>query len=130
MINSSSNNRQGAFKKRINSFGYAFKGIAHVFVSQINFRIHVLAAIFALFLGFYLDINYTEWALLTITISLVFAAELINSSIEYLTDLVSPEWNEKAGKIKDMAAAAVLILAISSVVIAFLLFGPKIIEKL
>lgn len=112
-------------RKRLLSFRYAFQGIADLLRSQPNARIHLAAAIFAIGAGFYWHINRMEWALIILCITLVIALEAINTALEYLTDLVSPGAHPLAGKVKDVAAAAVLIAAIGAVLVGLLIFLPK-----
>ena len=109
-----------------NSFRYAMSGIAYFFRTQMNARIHLVALFLVIILGFLLHVSLSEWLWLTVVSGLVFTAEAFNTSIEILVDLVSPEWNQKAGKIKDVAAGAVLITAVAAVIIASLIFIPKI----
>ncbi len=84
----------------------------------------------AVTLGFLLKINTFEWLIVIVVISLVLAAETFNTAIEYLVDMVSPEENKTAGKIKDIAAGAVLITAIGALITGIIIFLPKIIESL
>lgn len=112
-------------KRFLASFGYAFKGFAYAFKTQLNFRIHCLALIFVGALGWYLKLTQKEWLWITVAIVMVFFAELINTALEVLVDLVSPERQFKAGAIKDLAAAAVLVTAIGALIIALFIFVPK-----
>jgi diacylglycerol kinase len=112
-------------QQRINSFKYAFQGVFDLFRSQPNALIHLLAAIVAIVAGYYFSISKTEWAIVLLTIFLVLAAEAFNTAIEYLTDLVSPEYNELAGKTKDAAAAGVLLTAMGAVAVAAMIFFTK-----
>ena len=82
----------------------------------------------AILLGFIFKISHTEWIGFCICIALVLSLELINTSIEKTIDLLHPDFNERAGEIKDMAAAAVLVAAIISVIIGLIIFIPKILE--
>ncbi len=118
------------FKKRLKSFQYAFQGLGDVFRSEPNMRFHVLAAATAITLAAFFRFSPLEWAILVLIIGLVFAAECLNTALEHLTDLVSPEFHPLAGRAKDAAAAAVLVAAISSVVIACFLFAPHFIRLL
>ena len=111
--------------KRIKSFGYAGRGIKIVFGSEPNMKIHIFVAMLVILCGFVFKINITEWILCLLCIGLVFSAEMINTAIENVVDLASPEHHELAGKAKDIAAGAVLICAIISVVIGLLIFVPK-----
>jgi len=98
-------------KKLIRSFGYAFKGLAYATKSQLNFRIHLFASVIAIALGFALNISTTEWLWIALSIAIVLLTELTNTGIETLTDLVSPNYNEKAGHVKDICAGAVVVAA-------------------
>jgi diacylglycerol kinase len=115
------------FQKRLQSFGYAFRGVAILLRSQPNARIHLLAALIVVVLAYSLECSHTEWAILLLTIGTVFTAEAFNTALEFLTDLVSPEYHELAGKTKDVAAAAVLFTAIIAIGVAIFIFLPKII---
>ncbi|MEZ4991012.1 MAG: diacylglycerol kinase family protein [Saprospiraceae bacterium] len=112
--------------KRLLSFKYAFKGAQDLFRSQPNARIHVVLAIAVLGMGLWLGLTGTEWAIISLCIFGVLAAEAFNTALEYLTDLVSPEYHVLAGKAKDAAAAAVLIFAIGTALAGWCILGPKI----
>ena len=107
------------------SFGYAFAGLIYAFKTQLNFKIHCLAAILVIVLGFYIKLSVAEWLWIACAITLVLVVELLNTAIEVLVDLVSPQQNQKAGAIKDIAAAVVLISALLSLIVALLIFVPK-----
>src|SRR5688572_20849732 len=89
-------------------------------------KLHVIAAAGALFLGWFFHIKNSEWCWIILAIGLVWMAEIFNTALEKLTDLVSPEYNELAGKAKDLAAGAVLMAAFTAVVIGCLIFFPYI----
>ena len=112
-------------RKRIQSFGYASRGIRLVFSSEANMKIHILIAVVVVICGFFFNISISEWIYCLLCIGLVFSAEMINTAIENVVDLASPEHHELAGKAKDIAAGAVLICAIISVLIGLLIFVPK-----
>lgn len=116
-----------SIRSRINSFRNAVNGMWSLLRDEHNSRIHSLMAVMALALGFFLKISLLEWSLLVIVIGIVFIAELINSALETLADLIDPERNEKIKRAKDYAAAAVLFSAIISVLVGALIFIPKII---
>ena len=121
---------KNSFKQRVNSFKYAFNGIILLFQTQIHGRFHAFFGLFVIVAGFFFNISITEWCIVILSISMVIAAEAINTAIESLTDLVSPDYHLLAGQAKDLAAGAVLICAIGTVVIGFIIFLPKIIEWL
>lgn len=112
-------------KKRIQSFRYAFKGIGELVQSQANARIHLLAMAAVIAAGCYFKVSATEWCLLVFAIASVLAAEAFNTALEHLTDLASPEIHPLAGKAKDVAAAAVLIMAMGAAVVGLVVFLPK-----
>ena len=116
-----------SIRKRIWSFKFALQGLADLIKSQPNARIHLAASFAVISAGFYFSISATEWIAVVLCITLVFALEAINTALEYLTDLVSPEHHPLAGKVKDVAAAAVLITAIGAVVIGIIIFGSRVI---
>jgi diacylglycerol kinase len=109
---------------RIRSFGYAFKGIYHLVRSQPNAQIHLLATLVVVGMGFWCAVTSTEWCMLLLCMALVWATEAVNTAIEHLTDLASPDFHPLAGKAKDVAAAAVLLAAIFAVAIAGIIFVP------
>lgn len=111
---------------RLNSFKYAISGIKYMLTTQKNSLVHLLAAMIVVACGFIYKIDKYEWGFIIFAIGIVFIAELVNTSIEFLTDLVAPEFNEKAGKAKDIAAGAVLIAATIAVLTGLIVFIPKI----
>jgi diacylglycerol kinase len=112
-------------KKLLRSFGYAFKGLAYATKSQLNFRIHLFATVLAVSIGFWLHISTHDWKWIILSITLVLVAELFNTAIETLTDLVSPEYNELAGRVKDVSAGAVTVAAIFALITGIIVFVPK-----
>ena len=119
-----------SLKKRIKSFTYAFRGIISSVRNEHNVRVHILLLTVAIIIAIVLKINYLEWCLLFFAIAMVLTAELFNSAIERLTDIVNPDWNKKVMLLKDYSAAAVLVSAIVSIVVGCLIFVPKIIYLL
>jgi diacylglycerol kinase len=117
---------QGSRARRIvRSFGYAFEGVATIVRTQPNFWVHVVAACAALILGAVLHLDAVELALLVLCIGLVLVVESVNSALETLCDLISPGHHPLIKRAKDISAASVLIAAAAAVVIAVLLFGPR-----
>lgn len=114
----------------IKSFGYAFKGMYFVLKGQRNMRVHAMAIVVVTIAGIFLELTAIEWSLIALTIGAVITAEMFNTAFETIVDLVSPEYNEKAGKIKDIAAGAVLLAAIVATVVAIYIFGNKIFNLL
>ena len=108
------------------SFGYAIEGIKLAIKNEPNLQIHFAIGIAALVIGVLVKLSVVEWVLLLFTIALVLALELINTSIESVVNLVSPDIRKDAKIAKDVAAAAVLMASIIAVIIGCLLFLPKI----
>ena len=107
-------------------FKYAFNGIIETIKSERNIKIHILAMITVIILGGILKISITEWMICIILFGIVIAGELFNTAIENVVDNLVTEKNEYAKLAKDASAGAVLILAISSAIIGFIIFFPKI----
>lgn len=114
--------------ERLRSFRHAIRGIKYLIKSEHNARIHLVATVLVILLGKYLNINQLEWISITIAIVLVWVTEAINTSFELLADHVVKEYNELIGKAKDVAAGAVLISSIGSVVVGILVFVPYLIS--
>lgn len=113
-------------KKLINSFKYAIEGFISSFKTERNMKIHVLAMIIVIALGVFLKLDKIEWCIITIAIVAVISAELFNTAIETIVDMISPEKNDKAKLAKDISAAAVLILAIGATIVGAIIFIPRI----
>ena len=111
--------------KRIESFKYAFRGIAMVLKSEKNMLIHVIISILVLICGILFQISITEWMICLLCFGLVFSTEMMNTAIETLVDLVSPNHHKLAGKAKDIAAGAVLVAAIFAAITGLIIFIPK-----
>lgn len=112
-------------RSRITSFGYAFEGWWHVIRTQQNAWVHTAATIFAAGLGFYLQINRRDWALIILAVAMVWSAEFFNTALEAMVDLTSESVQHDLAKVsKDVGAAAVLIAAGAAALIGFLIFGP------
>lgn len=116
-----------SFKKQLNSFTFAWKGILTCAGHEQNITFHLIAAIIVLAAGFCFGISRTEWMVVMLCIGTVIAAELFNSAIERLVDMVSPEWQKIAGEVKDIAAGAVLITAIAAAIVGMIVFLPYVI---
>lgn len=111
------------------SFIYAFNGIK-LSLQQRNMKVHICCALLAIACGFILKINTTEWCMILICIGIVLALETINTAIESFVDLIEPNHHPIAGKIKDLAAGAVLIFSIVSALIGIMIFGKYILVLL
>ncbi|MFT5969951.1 MAG: diacylglycerol kinase (ATP) [Flavobacteriales bacterium] len=111
-------------KRLLRSFKYAGKGLITYLKSGGNVPVHLISYGILLTLGFYLGVSKLEWCVLHICVAMVFSAEAFNTAIEEIVNFVSPSLNVKAGEIKDISAAAVLITAIFSCIIALIIFLP------
>ncbi len=114
-------------KRFFKGFTYAWDGIVAVFKSETNMKVHVSIAIAVIILGFLFRISQMEWLAILICIGLVFSSEIFNTAFETLVNKVSPEQDPLAGKTKDIAAGAVLVNAIISVVVGVIIFLPKLV---
>ena len=122
-----SDSKAFSIRKRIKGFGYAFNGIYFLVKSQHNAWIHLIIAFLVIFAGVFLGVSAIEWCFLVFAIGFVLSAEAFNTAIEELTNLISPQQNNKAGRVKDVAAGAVLITAVIAAIIGIIIFLPKII---
>ena len=113
-------------KKFFESFNAAIEGFFYVIKTQRNMRVHFMLAVLILLLGIFLNLTYMEIAMLALTIALVLAAEMINTAVELIVDvMVKMEYHPIARIIKDVSAGAVLLTAINAVIVAYLLFSGK-----
>ena len=117
-----------SIRKRLKSFTYAFNGLKVLLSEEHNSRIHLFATVCVVVAGVLLKISLLEWVAVAFAVGLVFSGEIFNSAVEDLSDVVCPERDERIKKVKDLAAAAVLVNAITAAVIGFLVFLPKIIQ--
>ena len=115
----------GWWRGRARSFGHAFRGLAICLRSQANARIHALATVVVVAFGFALKLVAWEWCAVALSIASVWAAECFNTAMEGVVDLVSPERRPLAGRIKDLAAGAVLAAAIGAAAVGAIIFEPK-----
>ncbi|MFT6810466.1 MAG: diacylglycerol kinase [Saprospiraceae bacterium] len=115
-------------RNRILSFGYAIHGIKVAFKEEPNFRIHVLGLIVVLSFGFYCNLSVSEWIQISIVSSIVIITELLNTAIEDICNYITKERITAIGRIKDVAAAAVLVSAIMAALVGFLIFKPYIVS--
>jgi diacylglycerol kinase (ATP) len=120
----------GFFRSRVRSFRHAFSGWWHVIRTQHNAWIHAVASLAVILLALWLRIDRRDWAVILLAIALVWTAEFLNTALEVVVDLASPERHPLAKVGKDVGAAAVLIAATSSVVIGLLILGPPLWEKI
>jgi len=107
------------------SFQAAFAGLKYAFLTQPNFRIHLLGTVLVIALAWILHLEPLKWLILLFAITLVLVAEMINTSLESMTDLLTPEVKAQAKIAKDVAAGMVLLTAILSVIIGAVIFIPQ-----
>ncbi len=117
-----------SFRARLKSFHYAFSGLKTAWQEEHNFRVHCTAAIIAIILSFVAHIRTHEWIAVLFSIGFVFVCELLNTALENIADFICPENNPNIKKIKDIAAAAVMISSITALLIGLLIFIPKLIS--
>lgn len=112
-------------RKRIESFKHAIRGIRMVFSSEKNMQIHLIFVILVVFFGLLFCISPVEWMMCLLAFGLVMGAEMLNTAVETIVDLVSPEYHELAGKAKDIAAGAVLLSSIFAAIVGLIIFVPR-----
>jgi len=110
-----------------NAFRVAFAGFGYALRTQRNLQIHVVIAVLVGAAGLFFGLSRIEWCVIVLCIGLTGTAELLNTSVEVLVDLLSPEYHERARVAKDVAAAAVLCAAIASAVVGVMVFGPRLV---
>lgn len=121
------NPKDGFIRGRIRSLKFAFKGLWILVTSEDSIKAQLFFAAIATVLGFYFDISAMEWAVQFLAIGLVLVAEGANSAIEEVADFIHPEFHEKIGLIKDIAAGIPTFAALISLVIAGIIYVPKIV---
>jgi diacylglycerol kinase len=107
------------------SFQVAWDGLTDALRLDRNLRIHAGATVVVAGAGWWCELSGIEWAVVVLTVGLVWVSELINTAVEAVVDLASPEHHELARIAKDVASAAVLVAAITAVIVAVLIFGPR-----
>lgn len=115
----------GYFRRRLRSVGFAVQGIHVVVVSQANARLHLVAAIFVIVAAFCSGLTLIEWALLMLAIGMVWTAEALNTAIEFVVDLASPDKQLLAEQAKDTAAGGVLLASIFAAAVGLIVFLPR-----
>lgn len=117
------------FEKRfIKSFSNAARGLAYLFKSQVNARIELIITCFVIIAGILFRISNAEWVIILLCIALVLGLEGINTAVEILADKVEPDVDKEIGKVKDVAAGAVLIGALVAAIIGFVIFAPRFLD--
>ena len=114
----------------LDSFRYAFEGLAYVVRAERNARLHLAVSLVIVTLGAWLRLSRIEWVLIIMAIALVFAGEMLNTVVELVIDLVAPSHNSLAKHAKDVAAGAILIAAIAAATTGLIILGPPLWERL
>lgn len=110
------------------SFLHAWEGIKWAVTTQPNFRVHLSLALIAVILGFYFQVSFIEFTLIVFAIVLGLTAEMINTALEAMTDLITSEWRQEAKIAKDVSAGMMLLTAVGTVIIASMIFGVRILR--
>ncbi|MDG4717144.1 MULTISPECIES: diacylglycerol kinase [Winogradskyella] len=119
-------NKEPFIINRLKSVGFAFKGMLILIKTEASIKIQVFIAIVITLAGFYFNISTTEWMFQTAMIGLVMSIEGVNTAVEYIADFIHPDHHPKIGLIKDISAGAVFIASIVAVIIAGIIYLPKI----
>ena len=109
---------------RLKTFVHAFNGLKLAFSEEPNFRFHILATALVLILGVYFDIERVDWMIVIICIGLVVSAELFNTAIENVCDLITEEHHPRVKKIKDISAAGVLVISLIALIVGLWIYCP------
>lgn len=116
--------RRQAVAGRLASLAHALRGLGFVLATQPNARIHLVATAAVLLLGWFLGISAMDWRWLLVAIGMVWVAEILNTALEHLCDVVSPDHRESVRRAKDVAAAGVLVAALVAAILGLLVFLP------
>ncbi|NVO84945.1 diacylglycerol kinase family protein [Hymenobacter terrestris] len=119
-----SGSRATLLQRRMASFGHAFRGVGAALRTEVHLWFHAVATAAVLGLGLYCGLARWEWVAVALSVGAVWCAELLNTAIEAVVNLVSPEYHPLAGRAKDVAAGAVLVMALAALVVGLLVFGP------
>lgn len=117
--------RRGFLSREAASFACAFRGIAALLGSEVHARIHLVATLAVIALGWWFGISRHEWISVVLATGLVWVAEALNTAIEYVADLAHPDEHPEVKKLKDLAAAAVLFASIIALIVGLLIFWPR-----
>lgn len=113
---------------RLKAFKYAFKGAGMLIAREASVKVQTFAALLVIFAGFYFDITRTEWILQCLAIGLVLSIEGLNTAVEKIADFIHPDFHNKIGEIKDVAAGAVAFAAVIALVVGILIYYPYFIQ--
>jgi diacylglycerol kinase (ATP) len=115
---------------RLRAFGHALRGLGYVLRTQRNAWVHAIATSLVIILGLWFGLAPRDWASLLVTIAFVWMAEFINTALEAVVDLASPQHHPLAKVGKDVGAAAVLIAAMTAILVGLLILGPPLLEHI
>ena len=118
--------RDKGIKRIMNSFKYAFNGLIDTYRTEQSVWIYIPVALIVILMGFYFKININEWLIIILILGIILSLELINTALEAVVDLATDKYHPLAKKAKDTVSAAVLVFAITSVIIGIIIFMPKI----
>ena len=113
------------FTGRLKSISFALKGAYKLITTEHSIMIQFSIAILLVIAGFYFHISREEWMMQTLAVGLVLGIESLNTAVEKIADFIYPEFHERIGFIKDIAAGAVMFTAIASIVVGLLIYVPK-----
>lgn len=116
-------------RQRAASFGYAFRGVGAALRTEVHLWFHAAATVAVVALGLYCGLARWEWVAVVLSVGAVWCAELVNTAVEAVVDLVSPQYHPLAGRAKDVAAGAVLIMALAAAVVGAVVFWPYVAGK-
>jgi len=119
------NKKDSFFVNRLKSVGFAFKGAWLLIKNEASIKVQFGIGLIMTFIGFLIGLSTTEWIIQTMTIGLILALEGLNTAIEEMADFVHPEFHPKIGLIKDLAAGAVFIFALTAIIIGCIIYFPK-----
>lgn len=113
------------FSGRFKSVGFAFKGAVKLIATEHSVMVQFAIAVVMVFAGFYFEISTTEWMFQTLAIGFVLAIEGLNTAVEKIADFIHPNYHERIGFIKDIAAGAVFFAALTAISIGLIIYVPK-----
>ncbi|MCX7548355.1 diacylglycerol kinase family protein [Xanthomarina sp. F1114] len=119
------NKKESFFINRLKSVGYALKGAWLLVKTESSIKIQFTIGVIITIIGFLVGLSPTEWMIQTLTIGLILALEGINTAIEEMANFVHPEFHPKIGLIKDLAAGAVFVFALTAIIIGCIIYFPK-----
>ena len=118
--------KESFLRNRIKSVGFALRGALVLIKTERSIKIQVFIALMVTAAGFYYEISTTEWILQTLAIALVLGIEGLNTAVEKIADYIQPRYDQKIGFIKDVAAGAVMLVAIGAAIIGLIIYIPKV----